>query len=332
MLCSISVYSQNNGLTFANLGENHIIVPNNSNINVVNNFTVEFWIRPSRIVGDWMAIATEGKCSNASFSYYIAINPDSLMNFRFSTDGVCDNARTYVSDTKLFPANCYHVAISYSSAGVKIYINGVLQPGHYVTGSYGGNLYSSNEPLIISAYRFYNGSLGSWYYGLLDDFRIWNKVLTPAEILNNYQTALAGNETGLKLYYKFDILSNGPGITVPNYASATGSILNGLTYSNDPSTPSVSPSCYIYVNIEDPVYNQIDFSVFPNPVKEICHIKSDGIISNIEVYNSLGKSIYFSPEIINNSAEIDFKNFDNGMYIIKIYSKENIITKKIFVD
>ncbi len=330
--CSSS-FAQNDGIIFSQLDSNHIIVPNNTAINVTNNFTIEFWMKPARIVGDWLAIATEGKCSNALFSYYIAINPDSLMNFRFCTDGVCDNSSTYVCNTKLFPSVCYHVAISYSAAGVKIYLNGILQPGQYTIGSYSGNLYSSNESLIISAYKFLNGTLGSWYYGLIDEFRIWNRVLTPSEILANYLSPLAGNETGLVLYYKFDNMLNGPGIIVTNSATITGLALNGLTYSNTSSTPSMSQSCFSYVNVDENVSDPPGFSIFPNPTGGKCLIKSDDCINKIEVYNTLGENVLNNSEMnINTSVEIDLTGFHKGLYLLKIYSSGEVKTKKICVE
>ena len=45
---------------------------------------------------------------------------------------------------------------------------------------------------------------GDYYEGYIDEFRLFTKVLTKKDILNNYNHPLAGNELGLAIYYPFD--------------------------------------------------------------------------------------------------------------------------------
>ncbi|MFH2143685.1 MAG: LamG-like jellyroll fold domain-containing protein [Bacteroidota bacterium] len=318
-------YSQNNGMNFMELNNNYIITPNNSAINVTNNFTIEFWIRPSK-TETWALLLQEGKCSNASTSYNVSIQSDSTIAFAFNCSGSCTYTKSYKCSTKIYPGSCVHVAITYSPAGVSIYYNGLLQPGQYTTGTYCGTLYSSSEPLRIGVYKYYDESLGAWYDGMMDELRIWGIVLTPSEIFANYQDTLIGNESGLRLYYKFDTPLSGTGMTITNYATTTGSALNGTTYSLNSTSPYTGYSCFVYTGVPC-ISSTNDISVYPNPT--FCKITVSGkSINKIEINNFLGENIYtiLSQQ---NSNEIDLSNFPKGIYFVKIYEGDKFHIEKI---
>lgn len=332
LFCSSLLFAQNNGIYFWQSYDNYIITPDNSAINVINNFSIEFWTLPNKITG-LTAILQEGKCSNSTSSYSVIFRPDSTLNFVFNCNGNCNYSNEYKCSTKVLPGACLHVAISYSSAGVKIYFNGLLQPGQYTTGSYCGNLYVSNQPLLISTYRYLNETLGAWYYGMLDELRIWNRVLSSAEIIANYQNPLIGNETGLKLYYKFDTNITGPSATVTNYATATGSALNWLTYSTNSTSPNtITDPCFNYTGVEENVSGTEDFSIFPNPTNGIFLIKSNNGINEIKIYNVLGEKIYKIKDCKQmKSIEINLSYYPKGVYFVKINDNNKIYTQKILI-
>ena len=323
------LFAQNNGLNFMQSNSNYILTPNNSAINVTNNFTIEFWIRPTKTEA-WAVLLQEGKCSNASTTYNVSIQADSTISFAFNCSGSCTYTKSYKCNTKIYPGTCVHIAISYSTAGVDIYYNGLLQPGQYITGTYCGTLYNSSEPLQIGVYKYYDGTLGAWYDGMMDELRIWGKVLTPSEILANYQDTLIGNETELRLYYKFDTPLNGAGMTITNYSTATGSALNGTTYSINSTSPYTGYSCFVYTGMPENYSSTKNFSVYPNPTSGIIKVTGKSI-KKIEIYNLLGESIYtvFSQQI---SGEIDLSNFQKGIYFVKIYDGEKIHTEKLIIQ
>ncbi len=329
LLFNCVLLAQNKALNFNQLNNNYIVTPNNSAINVTNNFTLEFWLQPSK-TETWAVILQEGKCSNSSTSYNVSIQSDSTISFGFNCSGSCNYTNQYKSTTKIYPGVCIHIAISYSSAGVKIYYNGILQPGQYVTGSYCSALKNSTEPLLIGVYRYLNETLGAYYDGLLDELRIWGRVLTPAEILANYQEPLIGNETDLRLYYKFDEAILGNGNTVINYATATGTAINGQTYSSNSSTPVTSNSCFLYTGLDESLTNNNNITVFPNPSQGKFSINNNGNIHTVEVYNIIGDKIYVN-SICKQSTriDIDLSNFSNGIYFLRIFSNEIVSIKKL---
>ena len=78
------------------------------------------------------------------------------------------------------------------------------------------------------------------------------------------------------------------------------------------------------------IFNKNDISLFPNPVDNILNfLTSDSIsVSQIIIYDLMGKQINNYNSIINNS--IDINNLSKGIYLVKIITSNNdVITKKI---
>jgi len=66
-------------------------------------------------------------------------------------------------------------------------------------------------------------------------------------------------------------------------------------------------------------------NIYPNPTSSTISINTELSIDKIEVYNSLGKLMKVKLE----SKNITIENSYPGVYFIKIYSDNNIVTKKI---
>jgi len=69
----------------------------------------------------------------------------------------------------------------------------------------------------------------------------------------------------------------------------------------------------------------LDVTIYPNPTNGLLTIKTENSITKIEVYSVLGKKLL---QKLNNKS-IDLNHLKSGVYLIKIYSNKNIITKKI---
>jgi hypothetical protein len=106
-----------------------------------------------------------------------------------TTDGNC-----WLTSETPVPDNAWsHLAFTYDAAGgadnFKLYLNGQL----IATATATGNLATGDG-------LFFTG-----YYGIWDvaELRLWNRVLSQAEIATNMRRALQGNEPGLSAYYTF---------------------------------------------------------------------------------------------------------------------------------
>jgi len=113
---------------------------------------------------------------------------------------------------------------------------------------------------------------------------------------------LTGLETNQKYYYKISAIQNGE----KKYSDLYEFTLTPLSVSD---------------------INKSEIAIYPNPVREILHFKSSNNISKIEIYDLSGKLLLAkSAENIDN---VNLQNLSNAIYIIKIYSKDEVFTKKI---
>ena len=66
-----------------------------------------------------------------------------------------------------------HLAATYDGSALRLYVNGVLVATKPAIGS----ITTTNLPLHIGG-----DALNEWFNGRLDDVRVYNRTLTPAEI------------------------------------------------------------------------------------------------------------------------------------------------------
>jgi gliding motility-associated-like protein len=123
-----------------------------------------------------------------------------------------------------------HVAATYnaSSKQMKIYVDGTVVATYTRNQGFTPN-YASGE-LNIGYYNGYGNDVSDRRFaGHIDEVKVWNAVRTDAEIFANYATQLAGNETGLVAYYKFDQGVGGGNNTAITSLSDLTSNVNHLT-------------------------------------------------------------------------------------------------------
>lgn len=88
-------------------------------------------------------------------------------------------------------------------------------------------------------------------------------------------------------------------------------------------------SCVYFSTVGLEKINNTTIVIQPNPFKEEFQIKSDKIIDGIvEIYNAIGASIS-NQKIQNTTLKIDCKGWQQGVYYLKIISKEGTIVKKL---
>ena len=72
-------------------------------------------------------------------------------------------------------------------------------------------------------------------------------------------------------------------------------------------------------------FQAFEFEMFPNPVKNKLNIESKDAITNVAVFDLLGKEV-ISSNIVKNT--LDVSTLSNGVYIIKLTSDKGVATKK----
>ena len=317
-LIFISTHAQNSALFFNADEKNYIITPSSSIYYPVNNFTIEFWMKTSRQTTQDMAIINKAECVTNKFSFAVTLNSNYQIYFSFTCNGNCSNSHIFLCDKVLDKGKCYHVAVTYSSDSVNIYIDGILQTGIFTVGTeYCGDLFLSPEPMKIGVYRFKADTLGWYYDGMLDEIRIWNHVRTQYQIESMNQQQFMGNESGLLFYYNFNNNIFGNSETVENNASFSGVSLNGVTVSQTSSSPYSINSCFNYLSVDEQISEDKMINIYPNPTDRFINIDYKKEFSNkfkISIYDLSGRVLL--TKISELPYIIDMNNFEKGIYII----------------
>ncbi|MGV3772709.1 MAG: FG-GAP-like repeat-containing protein, partial [Verrucomicrobiales bacterium] len=178
-------------------------------------WTTEAWVRPSVVANGRRNIAGGyGECRDWGIT---------MENGQFGVvirqPGGCSltiGSGVYVEVDKWF-----HVVGSSDGQNAYIYINGELKATAPVDPDYSGT----------AAGTWIGGEscCGNYFPGLIDEVRIWNRAITVDEIRSNMTRELAGNESGLVGYWRFD---EGNGTTISDRSSSAhhGTVANNAPW------------------------------------------------------------------------------------------------------
>lgn len=161
-----------NGLNFN--GANHYVqVADNANINLAGTpYTISFWFQHN--LSSSQAAGVMNKFGNGG--YLLGISGG-----KFLVRHVATGANyTLSGNVTLSSGIWYHATIVYDRSTLKIYINGNLDKQMNATADLAANTSQLELGRFSSAY----------YKGLLDEVRIYNRALSPSEVLDIY------NDTG----------------------------------------------------------------------------------------------------------------------------------------
>lgn len=127
-----------------------------------------------------------------------------------------------------------HIATTYDGAAMRVYLNGSENNSFLTTGN---PVSTSQEPLHIG----YMPDFNHWMRGILDEVKIYSRVLTPDEIRDTYQME-AVSATGLIAYWNMDETSGTNVADVSglghhgqnaNAQIVTGKVNNGLYFNGE---------------------------------------------------------------------------------------------------
>ena len=223
-------------------GSNYVSIANFGNIIPTNEITVEFWAYTTAAAGQSAFMLNPDQNTNRLNAHinYGGSAPDVGVTYwdfgNISGGGRLGPVPAPASSI----SNWVHYAFVASHSGnyMSIYTNGAL----YATKS-GMTLY------VRGNYSLQIGGPGFPYQGRLDEFRVWNSARSQAQILADMNSPLAGNETNLLLYYRFDDNGGNPSA---NSATATGAAYNG-TPANGPGLVNASEPLSMAGETNNPV-------------------------------------------------------------------------------
>jgi len=137
--------------------------------------TVEVWVKTNNTNqnGFWFEKGTV----NAQYSLF---QEGSVIQWRMNIGGITNLSTT--TATYMNTSNWYQVVGTYTSGTRRLYINGV----QVNSDTQSGTIATNSGGMSIGVYGGFSGARGYYYNGNLAACRVYNRVLTPQEIQQNF--------------------------------------------------------------------------------------------------------------------------------------------------
>ncbi|MFH1657472.1 MAG: LamG-like jellyroll fold domain-containing protein [bacterium] len=154
------------------------------------NMTIEAWINPSSNVSDWVRFVGKGNGTYRNYGLWREADGDILWQI-YSAGG---SGSCWINGGLGNPLNApigkwTHVVGTYDGTNMKVYTNGDLRK----TCGYTQIPYTSTDPVTIGYAGFH-----TFFSGLIDEVRIYNRALSSAEIQQLYVEGAAKHGLALK--------------------------------------------------------------------------------------------------------------------------------------
>jgi chitodextrinase len=147
-----------------------VTVPDSVSLDVSAGMTVEAWVMPTALGTAWRTVAMKETSGNHVFALYGNRNTQ-VPTGEANVDGSVVGA----SGSSQLPLGTWsHLALTFDGSDVRLYVNGTLVG----TNDQAGALRTSTGPLRIGG----NSIWGEWFRGRIDEMRIYDHALTPAQI------------------------------------------------------------------------------------------------------------------------------------------------------
>ena len=168
--------------------DDHVEIPHNSALNLSSAWSMEAWIRPDTNNSAWQAIISKGVSPRAASIWQY----QNKLQVWFDPIGL-----VIESSASLTLGEWVHVAATYSSNTLRLYINGQLD----------SSTVTASNPDVNTSSSMYFGQRGDnnlFFNGRLDEVRIWSTERTAAEVQTFYQCEVSSSFTDLIAYYSFN--------------------------------------------------------------------------------------------------------------------------------
>jgi len=169
--------------------------------------TVQFWafIKSTDWVGDKNEIYYYGTSGSTATAFGMDFGSGTVMGMASNhatlnpfTDGYFNVDSTADLGVNSTTDQWVHIAMTWDGTKLLTYVNGKL--GITSTGNGGTMLATGAGSLMIGC----NPENKACFNGMFAEFSVWNVARTDQQLSASYQTALAGNETGLVGYWKLN--------------------------------------------------------------------------------------------------------------------------------
>ena len=164
---------------------------NNKSLNIIDKITIEVWINPGPdqeycwdgLIGNYgVAGKVEAVSGSATWSWQLRYGSADSCCLGFQFNEVGAGGKWVTVKQALIPGQWYHVVGTYDGVNIKCYLNGIEKDSNSLAGIVG----YLNKLLICSE------GWANHFLGKVDEFRIYNRALSLAEIKKHYNLKFTG--------------------------------------------------------------------------------------------------------------------------------------------
>ena len=162
-----------------------VTVADSASLDLTSGMTLEAWVKPDTTDTNWRTVLIKEQTDQLAYALYANTDAGRPSGNVFNTQ---DNGLAGVNP---LPQDQWsHLATTFDGTTLRLYVNGAEVSNMPVTGP----IKISNGALRMGG----NAVWGEWFDGTLDEVRVYNRALSPVEILADRDTPIA-NGTGNQL-------------------------------------------------------------------------------------------------------------------------------------
>jgi hypothetical protein len=160
-----------------------VTVPHSPSLNLTSSMTLEAWVFPTVTPTHWATILMKEQSGTFAYTLYSG-SPTNRPSGQLNS-GPTQSTEFGVPGPAALALNTWsHLAATYDGTMLRVYVNGVQVASAVFTGS----IATSNGVLRFGG----NNIWGEYFRGLIDEVRIYNRALAPAEIQADVNTPIGG--------------------------------------------------------------------------------------------------------------------------------------------
>jgi hypothetical protein len=158
-------------------GAGLVTVPHSASLNLTSGMTLQAWVFPTGPLSAWSTLILKEQPGDLAYALY-AGSPNNRPSVYFNSD-------RSVGGPAALPLNTWsHVAGTFDGSTLRFYVNGTLVASR----AHAGSIVTSTRAL-----RFGGNTIWSEYFqGRLDEIRLYNRALSPAEIQIDMNAPVGG--------------------------------------------------------------------------------------------------------------------------------------------
>ncbi len=261
---------------FTSASSQYINAGSGAAIDDIVNLSACAWVKPNSSLTTYGDVVT--KYTNAGVGWQMLLDYATLSNLGLSFYRVFSTSAGHWFATTVLPYNQWsHVCVTYNNSSVAndpvFYVNGMLVATYENAAPVGTASAEGTGDLYIGAYNN-AGSPGELFDGIIDEPRVYNRIITAAEVKALYDAGSAnkantsagqpegvGNpDSGLVGYWKLDEGTGTSAADASVNATAAGTLTNGPTWGTGRIGGAVTfDGTNDYIALSDPANGVLDF-------------------------------------------------------------------------